>query len=178
MASSIPSLASPDSASDAIPELLVSTSNHTLRASLRYLHNAYPLVLLIFFLSAFTLRGIRSSLNDSRNTVTPAVQTGPGGKPLPTNDPLRNVPKRKPDDIPRSQKHVFEWLSAAAALTFVGNAINVIVHALYSRKDSWWCGQAYVVSCPKGAALPDVHANAAAFTRSMSWDPSLSLAYS
>ncbi|KAG9552746.1 hypothetical protein KCU97_g19394, partial [Aureobasidium melanogenum] len=43
------------------------------------------------------------------------------------------------------RKLLFEWLSLAATLTLAGNAVTVVVHALYARKEEWWCGQATVV---------------------------------
>jgi len=128
--------------------------NHTTRSILAVVHFAYPIILLFFFLLAFTFRSVRSASNASHN-ATPVTQKGPGGKPLPATDPSRNIPKEKlGDDITPSQKLLFEWLSVAAALTFIGNAINVIIHALYSRKEGWWCGQAVVVSLLPIAELP------------------------
>jgi len=119
-------------------------SNRTAADILRILHYVYPIILLILFLLAFTVHSIWTA-NSNRNAVPPTL-TGPGGKPLPLTDPNKNKPKKKPqDDIPRSQKLVFQWISVAAALTFAANAINVIVHALYSRKDGWWCGQPVVI---------------------------------
>lgn len=119
--------------------------NNTTRSILTVVHFAYPIILLFFFLLAFTFRSVRSASNASHNAA-PVTQKGPGGKPLPVTDPSRNIPKEKPrDDITPSQKHLFEWLSVAAALTFIGNVINVIIHALYSRKEGWWCGQAAVI---------------------------------
>ncbi|OCK85014.1 heavy metal tolerance protein precursor [Lepidopterella palustris CBS 459.81] len=119
--------------------------NNTARSILLVLQYAYPIVLLVLFLFAFTLRSIKAASNASPNTH-PVTQTGPGGKPLPNTDPSRNSPKKKvQDDVTRAQKHLFEWISVAAALTFIGNSINVVVHALYSRKEGWWCGQATVI---------------------------------
>jgi hypothetical protein len=120
------------------------TPTDTLRTVVTVLQYAYPIVMLLFFLVAFTARSIISS--NSNSNVSKPTTLGPGGKPLPATDPTRNFVKRQIDnDVTRSQKLVFGWLSVAAAGTFVGNAINVIVHALYARKDQWWCGQAQVV---------------------------------
>ncbi|KAF2263572.1 hypothetical protein CC78DRAFT_496482 [Lojkania enalia] len=116
----------------------------TLSAIVDLLHYAYPIVLLIFFLATFTARSIvasKSNLNISKPTTT-----GPGGKPLPTTDPTRNFIKKKAyDDVTHTQKRVFEWLSAAAALTFVANSANVLVHAIASRNERWWCGKPVVI---------------------------------
>jgi hypothetical protein len=119
--------------------------NKALRDALAFLQYAYPIVMLIVFLVAITVRSIWHS-NANPNVAKP-VTTGPGGKPLPATDPTRNFIKRKAsDDVTPSQKRVFEWLSLAAALTFVGNSVNVIVHALCNRNEHWWCGQPQVVS--------------------------------
>lgn len=127
--------------------------NDTLHKAVRVLQYAYPIVLLFFFLAAFTARSILSS--NSNTNIAKTTQTGPGGKPLPATDPTRNFVKRKVgDDVTQSQKRVFEWLSLTAALTFVANAINVIVHALIKRKEHWWCGQHTVVCISPHPQLP------------------------
>ncbi|KAF2494298.1 hypothetical protein BU16DRAFT_528418 [Lophium mytilinum] len=118
--------------------------NHTTRRTLLVLQFAYPVILLFFFLLAFTIRSIRSASNATLNCEP--VVSGPGGKPLPNTDPTRNAPKGKvKDDVTRSQKLLFEWVSIGVALTFIGNFINVIVHAIYSREEEWWCGQSVVI---------------------------------
>ncbi|ORY08640.1 hypothetical protein BCR34DRAFT_488466 [Clohesyomyces aquaticus] len=102
--------------------------------------------MLFFFLTAFTLRSILASNSNSNTPVKSTHLRGPGGKPLPATDPLRNfVKKQVTGDVTQSQKRLFEWLSVATALTFVGNSINVIAHSLTARKENWWCGQAVVI---------------------------------
>lgn len=119
---------------------------HTARAAvlvLRFLHYAYPLLLLFFFLVAFTARSIRAAPKAKTDNT---VETGPGGKPLPPSDPARNKPKPKvDDDITVPQKRIIEWVSLIAALTFVANGANVVSHALSHRADGWWCGEPVVV---------------------------------
>ncbi|KAF2010607.1 hypothetical protein BU24DRAFT_61629 [Aaosphaeria arxii CBS 175.79] len=118
--------------------------NHDLRLTVKILQFAYPIFLLVFFLAAFTARSILAT--NSNSNISKSNQLGPGGKPLPANDPTRNfVKKTVTDDVTQSQKRLFEWLSLATALTFLGNAVNVIVHALYARKENWWCGQHTVI---------------------------------
>jgi ABC-type transport system involved in Fe-S cluster assembly fused permease/ATPase subunit len=118
--------------------------NTRLQHAVTVLQYAYPIVILLFFLVAFTARSIIAS--NSNTNVSKPTTTGPGGKPLPATDPTRNFVKREAnDDVTQSQKRVFEWLSLAVALTFAGNAANVIVHALYARNDNWWCGKHVVV---------------------------------
>jgi hypothetical protein len=113
--------------------------------ALRILQFAYPIVLLFFFIFAFTARSVWAATSDNANDEQPPmIQYGPGGKPLPirANSYRRVVPR----DFSRSRKLVFEWLSAGMCLTWMGNAAVVIVHSLYNRKEQWWCGQAPTVS--------------------------------
>lgn len=142
------------------------TNNSTTRQLLLVLHYASPIALLLFFLAAFTFRTIAASesFNTNANHAGDAdsnAPTGPGGKPLPKRTPPRSPPKKDPHDadLPRARKLIFEWLSVLAALTFVANAINIIVHALYSRGEQWWCGQSVVVRSdgtpePAGTRMP------------------------
>ncbi|KAH7121162.1 hypothetical protein B0J11DRAFT_58884 [Dendryphion nanum] len=119
-------------------------ANPQLHLAVKILSYTYPIFILVFFLAAFTARSIFAS-NSNSNVATPTT-TGPGGKLLPATDPTRNfVKKTATDDVTPSQKRLFEWLSLATALTFVGNAINIIVHALVCRYEQWWCGQHVVI---------------------------------
>ncbi|KAF2458442.1 heavy metal tolerance protein [Lineolata rhizophorae] len=137
-----PFTSSPSSSSSAA----VAPSRSAAHAVLVDLHFAYPIVLLFFFLAAFTARSILVS-NRNANRPNQKLQLGPGGKPLPKLDPTRNhrTRKEKPDDLPRSQKVVFILLSALAAASFLANAANVIIHALWRRDQEWWCGQHMVI---------------------------------
>ena len=112
-----------------------------------YTHYASPIILLIFFLLAFTAHSILTASKEDLIQPSPS-QTGPGGKPLPrTSSPAAKAAARekKALDFSPSRKLLFTWLSAGVVLTFLGNAGTVIVHALLDRKDNWWCGQAVVV---------------------------------
>ena len=109
---------------------------------LLYAHFAYPLIVLVFFLVAFTANSILTV----SEVTEPANSNGPGGKPLPANkntESLRRLQKQQLEVSPL-QKVVFNWLSVAVITTFVGNAVNVIVHALTER--GWWCGESVAVS--------------------------------
>ena len=114
-----------------------------------YTHYASPVVLLVFFLVAFTTHSILTASKEPLVEVKPG-QTGPGGKPLPrTSSPTAKAAREKKAlDFSPSRKLLFTWLSAGVVLTLLGNAVTVIVHALLERKDNWWCGQAVVV-CAK-----------------------------
>ena len=111
-----------------------------------YTHYASPIILLIFFLVAFTAHSILTASNEDVVPAKPG-QTGPGGKPLPrTSSPTAKAAREKKAlDFSPSRKLLFSWLSAGVVLTFLGSAGTVIVHALLDRKDNWWCGQAVVV---------------------------------
>jgi hypothetical protein len=114
--------------------------------TLRGFQYAYPIFLLFFFLFVFTARSILAATsNDDEEQAPPKIQYGPGGKPL----PIRTQSFRRvvPQDFSRPRKLVFEWLSVALCLTWMGNAAVVIVHALCNRNiDAWWCGPAPTVS--------------------------------
>jgi hypothetical protein len=115
-----------------------------LRKIVTVLQYAYPIFMLIFFLAAFTTRSIAAS-NSNANIAKPTT-TGPGGKPLPATDPTRNfVKKAVHDDVTHTQKRVFEWVSFATALTFIGNSVLVIAHSLVMKNEQWWAGKSVVV---------------------------------
>lgn len=114
------------------------------RAVTAILQYAYPIVMLVFFLAAFTTRSIAAS--KSNTNIAKPTTTGPGGKPLPATDPTRNFVKRTAHDhVTHAQKRVFEWVSLATAFTFVGNSVLVVAHALVEKQQHWWAGKAVVV---------------------------------
>lgn len=123
-------------------------SNNTAQNILTYTHFAYPVILLVTFIGVFTYESI-TSVNDAHADV-PAKQgpqLGPGGKVLPQRLAPKKVVKGKKDvlDFSRPRKLLFIWLSLGVLITFIGNGILTIMHALYGRNEEWWCGQAYVV---------------------------------
>ena len=120
-------------------------SDNTAQAILTYVHYAYPIILLVFFLSAFTVHSI---LTAPKEEIVQAVpdRTGPGGKPLPRNtSPSAKKGKQKELDFSPARKLVFDWLSIGVVLTYLANSVIVIVHALVDKKHEWWCGQSAVV---------------------------------
>ncbi|KAL9029514.1 MAG: hypothetical protein Q9196_002252 [Gyalolechia fulgens] len=110
---------------------------------LLFFHFASPIILIIFFLTAFTAHSIVTASTDTATNPL-EEQTGPGGKPLPSS---KKRPKKKKNvlDFSPARKLLFIWLSAGAAATFVGNAVVVILHALLDRKNNWWCGEAVAI---------------------------------
>ncbi|TKA81214.1 hypothetical protein B0A49_01350, partial [Cryomyces minteri] len=119
-------------------------SNKTAQGVLLYLHYAYPIILLFFFLFAFTTHSIVTASNANTIGIS-TTQTGPGGKPLPKGNASKATKDKHLPDFSRPRKLLFDWLSLAAALTFIANSITVIVHALVKREESWWCGGAVVI---------------------------------
>ena len=114
---------------------------------LRQLHFAYPVVLLVFFLVTFMTYSISGA--DVERTTTPAKVTGPGGKPLPRSKRRNStIPKPKTPDFSPAKKALFKWTSVALVLTFLADAVIVLLHILVNRAEGWWCGQHVAVSSP------------------------------
>ncbi len=122
-------------------------SNSTAHKVLVYTHFSYPIILLAIFLIAFTAHSIFTASKESTVAAT-SDRTGPGGKPLPRNTaPSAQEKLRKQAlDFSPKRKLIFHWLSLGVVVTFVANAVNVVVHALYKRKQNWWCGESVAVS--------------------------------
>ena len=120
-------------------------SNTTARSILTYAHYACPIILLVFFLVATTAFGVLTASQEELVRASPD-QTGPGGRPLPRNtSPGAKKPRQQLTDFSPARKILFIWISVAAILTFVGNSVVVITHAITNKADQWWCGQAVVV---------------------------------
>ena len=122
-------------------------SNSATREVLVYSHFSYPIILLAVFLVAFTAHSVLTASKEDTVSASPD-QTGPGGKPLPRNtapSAKKKLQRQALDTSPR-RKLLFHWLSLGVVVTFVCNAVNVVFHALYKRKDNWWCGESVAVS--------------------------------
>ena len=140
---SLISSSSPSPHLGSLAERELHPSHKTTEQIFNRLHDAYPVTLIFFFLSFIAVRSIVSA---SRSRNDPVTEYGPGGKPLPPRhkqDPSATNPSL---NLTRTQSLLFEWLAAAVCFTFVCNAINIVIHALFDRRDQWWCGQAMVVS--------------------------------
>jgi hypothetical protein len=113
-----------------------------------YIHFLSPIIILLFFLTAFAVRGIRlasSATEDAKSHGSTAQLYGPGGKPL----PIRKITglKRRQDrllDFTPMQKLAFQYLSIFVSLSFFVSVVGVIVHVYLER--GWWCGEAQFVS--------------------------------
>ena len=120
-------------------------SNQVAQGILAYVHYSYPIILLIFFLAATTTHAVLTASKDDLVQAAPD-QTGPGGKPLPRNtSPTARKRIQQTIDFSPARKLSFSWISVAAILTFLGDAVIVMVHALMAKEENWWCGQSVVV---------------------------------
>lgn len=127
-----------------------STESSGVQTFLQILEIATPGLLLFIYLIAFTVRSIAIARNDNDIDQEPQ-QLGPGGKPLPThNHNIKDAHPADSLDFSRPRRLLFEWLAVGVLLSLLGNIIVVLAHALYDRKDEWWCGQAPTV----GAVRP------------------------
>lgn len=120
--------------------------------ALRIVHYAYPAVLLSVFLVAFVARSILTASEPATST-----RTGPNGRPLPEDSrsrALRDAERQRADFTPL-QKAFFNWVSVGVIFTFLGNAGEIIAHALVQRP--WWCGKAAAVSHLRGEGHSDAN---------------------
>lgn len=132
-------------------------SNPVAQRVLSYLQIAYPIILLILYLLAFTARSIVAA-GKEEPVVQESEQLGPGGKPLPPRK--NNQPKKHSThdlDFSRPRKLLFEWLSVGVILSLGANVAVIIVHALLERKEGWWCGEAPTVSLKEHASWIDIY---------------------
>lgn len=107
---------------------------------------AYPLIVLLAYLIAFTIRSIAAAPNDNDESTKPTTSLGPGGKALPKHHkPVKKPGRDAARDFTKTQKLLFQWLSVGVTFSLIGNIVVVLAHALYARKEGWWCGQAPTV---------------------------------
>jgi hypothetical protein len=111
---------------------------------IHYTQFIYPIILLLVFVVGFAIHGVITAGNDPTSPPPPNV-TGPGGKPLPTRRPSRTKVPQK-ENVNVVKRLLFIWIGFGLVATFIGNAINIVVHALVKRRDGWWCGEATAVS--------------------------------
>lgn len=117
---------------------------------LYYTHFWYPLALLVIFLVTFVTHSIKSA--PAKPTISAkSPLLGPGGKPLPVSGGSRpsshGPPSPKNQGFGKTRSILFCWLSLGLVGTFIGNIINIIVHALAEREKGWWAGESAVVCC-------------------------------
>ena len=120
---------------------------HALQLFFSILQIAYPLVVLFAYLVAFTVRTIATaSTNDDDESPQQSTSLGPGGKPLPKHTKThKNHRDEGLQDFTNTQKLLFQWLTVGVTFSLLANIVVVLTHALYDRKEGWWCGQAATV---------------------------------
>ncbi|CAG8903437.1 unnamed protein product [Penicillium egyptiacum] len=113
-------------------------------ALLQYLRFGYPPVLLAILFVVFLVHSSQVAKNAGRNTK---VQYGPGGKPLPRRTRIMMAVARDlPAELERNKsKGWFVWLSLLVLATYIADAVIHMTHAMISKSEQWWCGQAAVV---------------------------------
>ncbi|KAI9730658.1 MAG: hypothetical protein M1834_005626 [Cirrosporium novae-zelandiae] len=121
-------------------------SSEQARNMLKYMHYAYPIVLLFTFMGAFMIYGVITARVDV-DAKPPSIQTGPGGKPLPKHHRSSSAEQRwrESKDFSGARKLAFNWTIILVLATFVANAAIVICRSLLSRDADWWCGEPYVI---------------------------------
>ena len=105
----------------------------------------YPCLVIVVFLVAFISRTIYTTRKDPAVEESPLL--GPGGRPLPQR---RKSAKRMPQtsdrpDFSPSTKLFVNWMMVVVLMSFLANAVAIIVQTIAYRKESWWCGQSAVV---------------------------------
>lgn len=115
---------------------------------LQYLRFGYPPVLLVILFVVFLVHSSQVAKNAAKDAnQNTEVQYGPGGKPLPRRTRMMMAVAR---DLPAElalnrYKGWFFWLSVFVLATYVAEAAIHMTHAIISKSEQWWCGQAVVV---------------------------------
>ena len=122
---------------------------------LAYLHFAYPVILLVYFLTAFMGHSVWTAREES--TSTAAAQKGPGGKLLPRDKKAKPSKKDPTVEFSPAIKSLFNWVSIGVVFTFLADAVVISVHVLLKRESNWWCGKDVAVSLPRAQIrLPEL----------------------
>lgn len=111
---------------------------------LQYLRFGYPPILLGFIFIVFLVHSSQVARNADRNIK---VQYGPNGKPLPRRTRMMMAVARDlPAELARNRsKGWFVWLDLFVLATYIAEAAIHMTHAIVSKSEQWWCGQAVVV---------------------------------
>jgi hypothetical protein len=124
---------------------LFSSASSMVHKLLEYVHVAYPIVLLVFYLVVATAYSILHSKSED-NAEGEIKTAGPGGKPLPKKSPTRRMTdSSQQNGFSHSRKLFFQWTSIGIVFSFIGNIVIVILHALVEQEERYWCGQAMTV---------------------------------
>jgi ATP-binding cassette, subfamily B, vacuolar membrane transporter HMT1/ACLQ len=123
-----------------------SASSPAVNHLLVYIRFLSPIILLAVFLVAFTVHSVVTASKDI-NVKSSTQATGPGGKPLPQKASAlaKAEQAKRTEELSPARKLLFLWLSVGTTVTFVGNAVLVILHTVIARKENWWCGESVAV---------------------------------
>lgn len=118
-------------------------------ASLRILNiskQAYPAIVLGVFLVGFIIYGIRHAPDEGDSVAVGALR-GPGGRPLPYRRKSANLLKEAAAirDFSPVAKFIFRLGQIGVILTFIVDAVLILLQVLMYRKDEWWPGQSAIV---------------------------------
>lgn len=131
--------------------------------ALKYTRYYYPLILFLFFVISLTAWGIATSQASAPkpppveavlNGDIDAVKRRRRRELAEKNTWFKRFAARFPGGVTAAReadekrlsplrKAIFNWLLVGVMITLLGNAVNVIMHALAKR--GWWCGKDYVV---------------------------------
>lgn len=108
-----------------------------------------PFVAIISFLLVFIGRTIYKAPAEESPPGTPTV--GPGGRPLPSRRKSARKAKQtlEPCLFSTKTRTAVNYLSGLILVTFLANAVLIILRAIIYREDHWWCGQATIVGAPQ-----------------------------
>ncbi|PGG97934.1 hypothetical protein AJ79_09047 [Helicocarpus griseus UAMH5409] len=120
-----------------------SFSHQEIRTLLDYTRTISPVLIVVMFIISFISHSVISARKVTANP--PAVQTGPGGRPLPKRMRSTAVVTPSAPDFSPNAKLVFKWLMVGVLLTFVADAAANIAQVILYRQKHWWCGQSVVI---------------------------------
>ncbi|KKZ61041.1 hypothetical protein EMCG_00619 [[Emmonsia] crescens] len=120
-----------------------SFSHQEIRRLLDYTRSISPVIIVVVFLISFISRSVISAKKIPVHP--PAIQTGPGGRPLPKR--MRSTAVFAPlvSDFSLNAKLTFKWLTVGVLLTFVADAVSTMTRVILYRQMHWWCGQSRVI---------------------------------
>ncbi|EEH36367.1 heavy metal tolerance protein [Paracoccidioides lutzii Pb01] len=120
-----------------------SLSHGAMRKILDSTRTLSPAIIFVAFLISFLSHSIISARKIP--ALQTAVQTGPGGRPLPKRMRSKAVLSPSTPDFSPNAKSAFKWLSVGILLTLVADATVIILQVILFREMHWWCGQSTVI---------------------------------
>ena len=129
--------------------LLAGIGHLSLRTTLRVLNiskQAYPAIVLGLFVVGFVIYGIINAPGDGEEVKVDAL-LGPGGRPLPFRRKSANQARdaAATKDFTPAAKLAFRLGQTGIILTFIVDAVIILLQVLLYRKNQWWPGQSAIV---------------------------------